>query len=196
MCAGMCTRWPAPGTSAASLSAYALGARRDSATLRRRGCRGGSRRGDRACAPAPTRATASTSLVNCARAAVLLPVVPRRRVHQRLREERGGVEVVGKARRHAAHRVGVGAIERRALGLRIGGVALGERVDEGALPLVAPAARLRACSMASHASLRRLLGDRRVDVRAERERDRPSSTSRSRDRGRSPAGTRGSLRRD
>ena len=40
-----------------------------------------------------------------ARAAVERPVVPRRRVHQRLRKERGGIEVVGKSSGNRAHRV-------------------------------------------------------------------------------------------
>ena len=51
-------------------------------------------------------------------AAVRLPQVPRPEVHQGVGEERGGVEVVGELPRHLAHGVGVGAVERRALGAR------------------------------------------------------------------------------
>ena len=67
-------------------------------------------------------------------AAVRLPQVPRPEVHEGVGEERGGVEVVGKAQRHLAHRVRVRAVERRALGARCRRVALRERLDGCPLP--------------------------------------------------------------
>ena len=109
-----------------------------------------------------------------ARAAVRVPVVPRRRVHQRLREQRRRVEVVRELRHDVAHRGRVGGVERRTVGLRIGDVALRQR------------RRCSACSFADafagalprlpdrvEGLLRRLRRDRRVDVRPERERHAP-----------------------
>ena len=66
--------------------------------------------------------------------AVRLPEVPRPEVHEGVGEERGGVEVVGKAQRHLAHRVRVRAVERRALGARRRRVTLRERLDGRPLP--------------------------------------------------------------
>ncbi len=65
---------------------------------------------------------------------VLRPQVPRPQVHQGVGEEGGGVGIVGKLPRDLAHGVGVRAVERRAVGLGIGRVADGLRLDGGALP--------------------------------------------------------------
>ena len=67
--------------------------------------------------------------------AVGRPVVPGHGVHHRLGEQRGGVIVVREAQRDAAHRGGVGLVERRAIGRGVGAVALGERLDHGLLAL-------------------------------------------------------------
>ncbi len=63
------------------------------------------------------------------------PVVPGHGVHHRLGEQRGGVVVVREAQRDAAHRGGVGLVERRAVGGGVGAVALAERLDHGLLAL-------------------------------------------------------------
>ena len=62
-------------------------------------------------------------------AAVRLPEVPRPEVHERVGEQRGGVEVVGEALRHLAHGVGVRAVERGAVGGRRDRVPLRESLD-------------------------------------------------------------------
>jgi hypothetical protein len=64
-----------------------------------------------------------------------VPVVPRDHVHERLGEQRGGVEVVGVRRHDVAHRVGVGPVEVGAVLQRFGRVALGQRLDVRALPV-------------------------------------------------------------
>ena len=50
------------------------------------------------------------------RLAAIRPVVPGRQVHQRLGVERGDVEIVRKALRDLLHRVGIGDVERDAVG--------------------------------------------------------------------------------
>ena len=62
-------------------------------------------------------------------AAVGLPQVPRPEVHERVGEQRGGVEVVGEAPRHLAHGVGVRAVQLRALCRGRIGVPLREGLD-------------------------------------------------------------------
>ena len=94
-------------------------------------------------ASAPTRAREHVA-GELARPAVDVPVVPRRGIHQRLREQRRRVEIVREALRQLAHRLGVGRVERRALGIRIGGVALRQRLDVGALLLGGGARRASA----------------------------------------------------
>ena len=54
------------------------------------------------------------------RAAVELPVVPGRRVHQRVGEQHGDVLIVGVLGVRRRHRVGIGAGERRRIGIGIG----------------------------------------------------------------------------
>ena len=61
------------------------------------------------------------------------PEVPGPQVHHGIGEEGRGLQVVGKLARGLAHRVGVGAVERLALGLGIGRVALADGLDHRAL---------------------------------------------------------------
>ena len=112
-------------------------------------------------------------MVERARSAVLVPVVPRRGIHQCLRKERGRVQVVRKACLQRSHGVGIRAIERGTLRLRIRGVPLRERLDERALLL--RRARRDATRLSDRLPrvFRSILGDRCVDVRSERERDAP-----------------------
>ena len=67
-------------------------------------------------------------------AAVGLPEVPRPEVHERVGEERRGVEIVGEALRQVTHRVGVLAIQRRPIPRGRGRVPLRERLDGRPLP--------------------------------------------------------------
>ena len=59
-----------------------------------------------------------------------LPVIPRRQVHQRFRCEDGDLVVVGIALGDIHHGIGIGAVERTAVGGRIGCVALGQGFDQ------------------------------------------------------------------
>ena len=101
------------------------------------------------------------------------PVVPGHGVHHRLGEERGGVVVVGPAQRDAAHGGGVGLVERRAIGGRVGAVALRERLDQRLLALVRLGGELE-CFVHRLADLglgRGIVAG--VDVRSERVGDAP-----------------------
>ncbi len=105
--------------------------------------------------------------------AVRRPVVPGHGVHHRLGEQRGGVVVVRVAQRDAAHRRGIGLVERRAIGRRVGAVALGERLDHGLLALVGVGRELErpVHSLADLGLGRRIVGG--VDVGTERVGDAP-----------------------
>ena len=101
------------------------------------------------------------------------PVVPGRQVHQRLGVQRLHVGIVGVLLRQRREGVGVGGIERGAVGDRLGSVALGHRVDQ--VTLDRRGARLerhgpldRGVGRAVH---RRVHG--RVDVRPHRVGDPP-----------------------
>ena len=64
--------------------------------------------------------------------------LPRPQVHAALGPQRRGVEIVGEALRHLAHRRGIRRFARRLVAVvRRGDVALGERVDERALGVAA-----------------------------------------------------------
>jgi hypothetical protein len=105
--------------------------------------------------------------------AVGLPQVPRAKVHEGVREQRRRVEVVWEALAHLAHRVGVRAVKRRAIGRRRGGVALRQRLDGGAL---ARADSPREAPRLLDRRVRRLLAlrvRRAVVVRAVGQRDPP-----------------------
>ena len=110
-----------------------LGARRAAGWPRRRGCRGAGRP-DGSGSSRSTRSSVCTISVGARlRRAVGRPQVPRPQVHHGVGEERGGLEIVGELPGHLAHGVGVGAVERLALG---GGI---RRRDGGRAPRSAPA---------------------------------------------------------
>ena len=136
MCAGMCTRCPAPGTSVSSRSACgtrALGRLRrfdgvNVVVIRARMIRIAlhhalERRDDRVGAGL--------------RRAVLRVEPPRPQVHQALRIQRGDVEIVGKLLRQLAHRIRVRLFAHGLIAGRIGDVALRQRVDQALLDVAA-----------------------------------------------------------
>ena len=105
--------------------------------------------------------------------AVQLPVVPGLGVHHRLGVEDAGVEVVRPSLPERPHRRGVGGVEGGAVGLRVGRVAGGQRLDPGALL----GARL---GLQRPRPLQRrpgrgdgVVGHRQVDVGPERDGDAP-----------------------
>ena len=62
--------------------------------------------------------------------AVLLPVVPRHRVHLRIREECLNVRIIFKTVGGLLHRSGVGAVEGGAIAFAVSGVSQRQRLDE------------------------------------------------------------------
>ena len=121
-----------------------------------------------------TRSSVATiSAVSGCMLAVRLPEVPRPEVHQRVGEERGGVEVVGEALRHLAHGVGVRAVERGPVGRRRHRVPLRERLDDRALALRDAAGQDRGLLDGREGGLLPLGVGRAVVVRAVGQRDAP-----------------------
>ncbi len=107
------------------------------------------------------------------RRAVLLPVVPRHGVHHRRGVQRADVAVLRKLLRHVLHRIGVRLVERRAIGLRVGGVAERERFDQRLFLRGRAAAELDRFLNRRERLRVTVGGQRRVDVRPERERFAP-----------------------
>ena len=105
--------------------------------------------------------------------AVGLPEVPRPEVHQGVGEERGGVEIVGEALRHVAHRVGVRAVQRRPIARGRGRVPLRERLDDRPLPRRGAACQLHGLLDRGEGRLLPLDVRRAVVVRSVGERDAP-----------------------
>ena len=100
-------------------------------------------------------------------AAVGLPVVPGRGVHDRIRKQHGDFLVIGKTRVHRGHCIGIGAIERGAL--LAAHVALAEGRDQRLLDRARPAgARLGVGDRDERGALGGAV-HRRVDVGAENE---------------------------
>ena len=102
--------------------------------------------------------------------AARLPVVPGREIHQRLGVEDLDVVVLRKARRGRAHGGGVSGVERGPLGLRIGRVALRDRLDQRLLARARRPRVLLRLEHGRHRGLDRLGVHRRVDVGTEHQR--------------------------
>ncbi len=69
------------------------------------------------------------------RAAGVRPVIPGRQIHHRLGRQDSDLRILGKPPCDLGHRVGVGRVERLAVGGRTLRVAVGEGVDQSTLPV-------------------------------------------------------------
>ncbi len=72
---------------------------------------------------------------------VRLPVVPGLQVHQRVGEQHLHLDVVRETRGDLGHGLGIGEVERLAVGRRVGAVARGDSLNERALALRAAVAQ-------------------------------------------------------
>ncbi len=104
-----------------------------------------------------------------------LPVVPWLRIHQRLGVEGLDGVVGGKARRYRLHRVCIRFVERRAIRLGIGRVALAERLDQRAIARRRGLREFNRLRQRGESGRVRVGHHRHVDVRPEDQRLAPEA---------------------